>query len=345
MHADESPWQRKRVDRRIANCEELEVKRRAGAGCHQPADFNSEILLYDRIHKTFTQLTTSTGCFNSNPKISGDGTRVACLSNCDYSGANADHSSEVFLVDNPALNLAVDSEGPMGLTVTDPNGGIISPFSNTIAGASYAEGDFDGDSQPEDRVRVAHALEGTYRIHAVADAGAAQTDPLTLNVSLNGLTVPLPVATVADLSGGDFTFGNQTFTRATSLMTPLGGIGSSLVLTARLPHLPADTGAVRIRFSDGVNELPFDLGRIENFSHSGPSRISLGTASGFITTARITTRSNGTTSIRFTAQHGDLSMFAGTTDVSMTMLVQIGSDADMYSWRFKRRLNGALMLR
>jgi len=308
-------------------------------------DYSSEILLYDRTPKTFTQLTASAGCFNSNPKISGDGTRIAFLSNCDYTGGNADKSIEVFVADNPALNLAVDSEGPIGLTVTDPNGGIISAAGNTIPRAAYTQGDFDDDSQPEDRVRIPQAVDGMYHVHALADAGAAPTDPVTLTVSLNGMTVPLPVATVADVSGIDFAFGNQSFKQRMSRMTPLGGIGSVAVLTARLPHLPAATGPVRVRFFDGINELPFDLGRIENFVHSNANLTFFNTVSGFITTCRITKRANGTSSFKLTVQHGNLSMFAGTSDVSMTILVQIGSDADMYRWRFKRLLNGNLVLR
>jgi Tol biopolymer transport system component len=308
-------------------------------------DSNREILLYDRSHKTFTQLTSSTGCFNSTPKISGDGSRVAFLSNCNYAGTNGDRSTEVFLVDNPALNLAVDSEGPVALVVTDPSGGIISPLSNTIPYASYTQGDFDGDGQPEDRVRIPLAPEGTYNIHVVPDTGAALTDPLTLSVSLSNLTIPMPVATVADATGGDFTFGNQTFKRPQSRMTPLGGIGSLVVLTTTLPHVPADGGSVRIRFSDGIDELAFDLGRLENFTRRGASRIFSGTAGGFVVNCRVIKRANGTTGIRFAARHGDLSMFAGTTDVSMTMVVQVGADADMYNWRFKRGLSGRLLLR
>ena len=308
-------------------------------------DFNSEILLYDRSHKTFTQLTNSSGCFNGTPKISGDGTRIAFLSNCDLTGANADGTQEVFLVDNPALHLGVDSEGPVALTVTDPDGGIIGPFSNTIARASYAQGDFNGNGQPEDRVRIPQAPEGTYHIQAFADANAQPTDPLTLSVSLNGTAVALPVATVADTTGVDFTFGNQTFKAASSRMTPLGGIGSYVGLGARLPHPPATTGPVRVHFTDGLNDLAFDLGPIENFVHRGSYRIFNGTFNGFVVSCRIGKRLNGTLTFGFSARHGDLSMFTGTTDESMTMIVQIGADADMYTWRFKRRVNGNLVLR
>jgi len=312
---------------------------------HGNPDFNAEILLYDRIHKTFTQLTNSTGCFNVNPKISGDGTRVAFLSNCDYTGGNTDGTTEVFLADNPALNLAIDSEGPVGLTVTDPNGGVINPFSNTIPRATYAEGDFDGTGQPQDRVRIPQVPEGTYHIQALADVGTQSTDPLTLGIALGGLSVPMPATTVGAATGVDFTFGNQTFKTPAARMTPLGGIGSAAVLSTRLPHLPAESGPVIIRFSDGINELAFDLGGIESFIHTSSSRIFNGTASGFVIACHITKHLNGTTSFRLSAKHGNLSLFAGTADVSMTMIVQIGADADMYTWRFKRRLDGNLMLR
>jgi hypothetical protein len=251
----------------------------------------------------------------------------------------------VFVADNPALHLVIESEGPVGLGVTDPTGGIITPFTNTIPRATYTQGDFDGDGQPEDRVSIPQAVEGSYRIRVIADSSAAPTDPVTLHVSLNGITVPLADATVADLNGTELSFGNQGFVHGTSHMIPRGGVGSLATLNARLRHVPATAGPVLVRFTDGTNEALFDFGRIENLVLSGTSRIFKGKLNGFTTKFSFSRRVDGTGSIALYAKDGDLSMFTGTADVSMTVILQIGSDADMYFWRFKRQTNGQLVLK
>jgi Tol biopolymer transport system component len=64
-------------------------------------DRNTEVFLYDTLGgptPTTTQLTHTTNCYISSPAISGDGTEVAFLSDCDLAGNNADRSEEVFLV-------------------------------------------------------------------------------------------------------------------------------------------------------------------------------------------------------------------------------------------------------
>jgi Tol biopolymer transport system component len=62
------------------------------------ADGNSEIFRYDRDTDTFTQLTTSTGGSTENTAatISGDGSRVAFVSDLNLLGTNTELNPEVF---------------------------------------------------------------------------------------------------------------------------------------------------------------------------------------------------------------------------------------------------------
>jgi len=308
-------------------------------------DHNAEVMLYDRARKTYTQITDSTGCRNDAPKITGDGTRIVLLSKCNYTGGNPDGSFEVFLADNPALNLNVHSEGPVSLELTDPNGLSINKTSSTIPRASYTEGDFDNDTIPEDRVVVPQAVEGIYQINILADPAANPTDPVTLEATLNDLTVPLATGTIATLGGRQFIFSNQGFSRRTSRITPLNGAGSRLYLTARLRHEPATSGPVRMLFDDGTNQVSYDFGQIEDFGKYPVGRTFNGGVNGFFTQVRISKRPGGTGTVSLLARDGDLSMFDGTGDLSMTIVVQIGNGTDMYHFRFKRRvLTGQLIL-
>ncbi len=308
-------------------------------------DGNSEIIVYDRTRKTFTQVTDSSACDNYAPKFSADGTRIAFLSDCDYTGGNAGSDQQIFLADNPLSNLVFHSAGPVSLYVEDPAGLIIGPSANFIPRASYARGDFDGDGQQEVRVTIPQALEGQYQITIVPDAGAVPTDPASVDVSLNGVTASLASDTVSAVSAQMLSFGNQGFLQRWARIVPMNGIGSSQRLLARLGHGLAATGAVTVRFTDGVSEALFDLGRIEAFSGASWRKTFRGVVNGFTTTARITKQTGGRTiGIRFAARNGDLSAFEGTDDLSMVLVVQIGPDTSMYSWRFKRRASGTLLL-
>jgi len=308
-------------------------------------DFNSEIFIYDRARRVFTQVTDSTGCSSSNPKISGDGSRVTFLSDCDLAGGNSDGSLEVFVAGNPILDLGVHSEGPVSLTVRDGNGLVVTPTVKTIPRSTYVQGDFDNDTVPEDRATIPQALEGSYSITVSSDSNVQPTDPVSLDASLNGVTVPLATGTVADVTPSQYTFSNQGFLRPTSRMTPIDGTGSVVSLSTRLLHPPADTGAVSVRFNDGTNDITFDCGRIENYQRYSGSRNFLGTISGFNVKVRIKRRTDDTTGIVFSARNGDLSAFEGTGHVSMVMVVQIGPDTYMYNWRFLRTFSGKLILK
>jgi Tol biopolymer transport system component len=310
------------------------------------ADGSLELLLYNRTRKTYRQLTSGpTNCFPVRPRISWDGSRIAYLSNCNPLGTNADRSYEVFVIDNPALNLVVHAEGPVRLVLTDPNGRAVSHTSNNIANATYESSDFDGDTVPETRITVPQAVEGRYRIQVVAAPGASPGDPVSLNGTLNDVTVPLVSATdtVESLAGVQIGFSNQGFLRPSSRITPLNGTGSRLFLGTRLSHPRAASGPVIVRFNSGSAEQAFDFGPIENFRRGG---LFSGVVDGFTTTLRVRNRTNNTSSLSLSAKNGDLSEFEGTDNLNMTMSVRIGYDTDMYNFRFLRSLrSGQLNLR
>lgn len=312
----------------------------------QNADGSFELFLYNRIRKTYRQLTHGPRtCFPVRPRLSWNAARVTLQSNCDPLGTNSDRSYEVFVIDNPALNLVVHSKGNVHLVLTDPNGGAVSQSSNNITNASYETGDFDDDTVPEVRITVPQAIEGRYIVKAVAAPGASPADPVSIQGTLNDVTVPLVSAsdTVASLSAVEIGFSNQGFGRPSSRMTPMNGLGSKLYLGARLPHARAASGPVIVRFNSGSGEQVFDFGRIENFRTGG---LFTGFVDGFSTTLRVRNRVNNTTSVSLSAKNGDLSEFEGSDNLNMTMSIRVGYDTDMYNWRFLRTLrNGQLTLR
>ena len=65
---------------------------------NQNADGNQEIFLYDAAASTIIQVTVTTGGLNSGPSISGDGRRIAFVSN-RFAGGNPDGNFEIFLYD------------------------------------------------------------------------------------------------------------------------------------------------------------------------------------------------------------------------------------------------------
>ena len=308
-------------------------------------DRNVEIFLYNRSRKVFTQLTDSIGCVNSDPKISGDASRIVFLSNCNYTGQNADGSNELFTVENPAVALVFHSEGPMWMDVRDPNDLIVNPNINWIPRATYTTGDFDGDGQPEVKVVIPQAVDGTYYVTLYLNPGASLTDPVTVDGSLNGLTLQLASDTVGNLVGFPIWFSNQGFVNKTGLVKPLVGYGSKASISARVLHGVPATGPVKVRLAAGDADVSFDLGLIENFASTTAGRkVFKGLVGGFDTRMVISPRPYGA-SITFTARNGDLSAFAGTNYVAMVMVVQMGLYADMEQWRFVRAANGNLRLR
>jgi len=66
------------------------------------SDRSGEIFLFDTATGVLTQITDNIGGLNSAPSINADGTRIAFLSNVNFTSAqpgNPDHSPEVFLID------------------------------------------------------------------------------------------------------------------------------------------------------------------------------------------------------------------------------------------------------
>src|SRR5262249_55245446 len=60
-------------------------------------DHSVEIFLYYSVTGTTSQLTNSVGIYNFNPFISGDGTKIAFLSNGNDQAGNPDGSTEILL--------------------------------------------------------------------------------------------------------------------------------------------------------------------------------------------------------------------------------------------------------
>lgn len=84
------------------------------------ADGSGEIFAVDADGANLVQLTDS-ALASTQPAISGDGTRVAFVSNADLTGANADGGPEIFLVD------AADGGNPVQVTDTGSASGIAQP--------------------------------------------------------------------------------------------------------------------------------------------------------------------------------------------------------------------------
>jgi parallel beta-helix repeat protein len=85
-------------------------------------------------------------------------------------------------------SFAVSGLSPIDLIVTDPDSLRISKQSNEIPGATYVEGDFNGDSEIEDIIGFVDRKIGDYLITVVPNSNATSTDTYTLEV-LTGDTV------------------------------------------------------------------------------------------------------------------------------------------------------------
>ncbi|MBI4518372.1 MAG: PD40 domain-containing protein [Deltaproteobacteria bacterium] len=307
-------------------------------------DRNQEIVLYDSTRKAFTQLTSTATCSNTMPKVSGDGTHIVFLSNCDITGSNADRSREIFIADNPALRLLVQSEGPVNTEVRDPLDRIIRRNLNLIPGALYEEGDFDADGQLEAAVSIPKALDGAYRMTLFPELGALASDPVSLSVLLNGITIYLANDTVEALTGNEVSFNIQGLTRPVGRLKPESGLLSRVLLYGTFTQPPAATGPVTIRITDGANAAVFDLGRVEHYPVVGRRKSFSGSVNGFQVSMSIYTGWDGVARLNFVARGGDLTMFDGTGHVTMTVVVQVGKDTYLYQRRFKRFSTGELIL-
>jgi len=110
-----------------------------------------------------------------------------------------------------------------------------------------------------------------------------------------------------------------------------------------MPYPLAAEGPIEIRWSDGRNEQVFPCGQLETLDSRGRF---IGTVDGFSVTLRLISRVDGSSSLRFSAKGGDLTEFAGTENLGMTVAVLLGADAHFYNWRFVRSAEtGKLTLR
>ncbi len=307
-------------------------------------DRSSEIFLYNRQRKTFTQVTSNPpGCRILGPKLTATGGRVVFRSNCDPLGTNPDRGDEVFWATNPAKHLVVEAEGSVELVMTDPAGRLINRLSSTIPLARYETGDFNANGTSDVRVTIPEAVDGRYRIQILAGTGADPSSPVFVQATLSGVTLRLAEGTVASLAGSYASVINQSFTRRSSVLNPVAGTGSKATLSARMPYPLAAEGPIEIRWSDGRNEQVFPCGQLETLDSRGRF---IGTVDGFSVALRLISRVDGSSSLRFSAKGGDLSEFAGTENLGMTVAVLLGADAHFYNWRFVRSAEtGKLTLR
>lgn len=310
----------------------------------QNPDRSAEIFLYNRQRKTFTQVTSHPpGCNIIGPKLTATGGRVVYRSNCDPLGLNPDRGYEVFWATNPAKHLVVQARGNVDLVVFDPIGRLVNRLTSTIPLARYEAGDFDSNGVQDVRVTIPEATEGRYRVQILAGSGADPGDPVELDASLSGVTLRLVDGTVGGVTGSEASITNQSFARVSSTLVPLAGSGSKATLGARIPYPVASSGPIEVRWSDGRNEQSFSCGQIESLDSRG--RFS-GTVDGFAVALRLISRREGGVSLRFTARGGDLSEYAGTEHLGMTIAVRLGPDAHVYNWRFSRsQQTGKLTLR
>lgn len=310
----------------------------------QNPDRSQEIFLYNRVRKTFYQVTSGAHpCLAQFPRLTGSGSRVVFQSNCDPVGLNPDRGFEVFWATNPALHLVVVGLGPVDLVLTDPSGRLIDRTTSSIPMASYERVDLDGDGVEDRRITVPEALEGLYTVQVLARPEAGPADPVQLTTTMNGLLRTAGGGTVAELAGRTVYVGNQSFPRRTSSITPATGREARISLGAKLPHPLPSSGPLELLWSDGRNQQAFSLGTVEGLDRYG--RFS-GVVDGFTVTLRLRERPDGTLSLRFHGRGGDLTEFAGTEHLNMTIALRVGPYTHFYNWRFARSTQtGKLTLR
>src|SRR4030095_7968625 len=103
-------------------------------------DRNGEIFFYDTSTGSFTQVTNTTTLNDLFPSISGDGTRIAFVSDSDLIGGNADHNFEIFLYDaaTNSLTQVTNTTGSNGPPSINAEGTLIAFSSdhNLIVGGN-----------------------------------------------------------------------------------------------------------------------------------------------------------------------------------------------------------------
>ena len=80
---------------------------------------------------------------------------------------------------------------PVDLTITDPDGLILSKQESEIPGATYEEIDIDEDGELDDLFAIPERKTGDYLIQIIPEPGASPTDTYSLEVSAGGVTLML----------------------------------------------------------------------------------------------------------------------------------------------------------
>jgi hypothetical protein len=89
---------------------------------------------------------------------------------------------------NPLLIVA---RSPVDLTVTDPDGLVVSKQVNEIPGSVYSECDINQDGHLDDLIYISDKKIGDYFIDVVPEPGVELTDIYTLQVWANNITLTL----------------------------------------------------------------------------------------------------------------------------------------------------------
>jgi hypothetical protein len=91
----------------------------------------------------------------------------------------------------PVYGMSVSAYSPVDITVTDPDGLVISKTLNQIPWATYIEIDLNGDGEPDDQVNIFVRKMGDYLIAVTPEPGASPTDTYTIEVSIAEETLVL----------------------------------------------------------------------------------------------------------------------------------------------------------
>jgi hypothetical protein len=92
----------------------------------------------------------------------------------------------------PASNpLVINSDSPVEMTVTAPNGLVISTTQNQIPGATYIQSGKDSYGFPDGAITIPNPIPGTYQVTITPMAGAAPNDVYTLTSTQKGVTLTL----------------------------------------------------------------------------------------------------------------------------------------------------------
>ena len=195
------------------------------------ADGNFETFLYDSTTGGFTQVTDTTGLGgNGVPSLSGDGTRLAFVSDHNLTGRNADANVEIFLYDTQTGDFTQVTDTPN--TAAGFNGGRSLSGDGThlafVSNHNLTGGNADGNAE-------IFLYDSTGGIAQVTDTtGGGLTAP-----SLNGDGTRLAFGSNHNLTGGNadgnletflYDVGSGSFTQVTDTTGNSGGFGYGVSL-------------------------------------------------------------------------------------------------------------------